>query len=145
MPREAVVAVIVHQGKVLVIKRAKGLPGGGHWTPPAGRVEPGEAQAAALVREVWEELGLTVRPLRRIWQCMADGADYQLHWWLADYLCGTLHLAGDEVAEARWIRPESFAELNPSFPKGRFFFDKVLPRLPEWQLQGEADTSSNQR
>ena len=61
-------------GRLLLVQRAN-EPGRGLWSVPGGRVEPGEDDAAALVREMWEETGLrvdsgragrprTARPLR---------------------------------------------------------------------------------
>ena len=35
---------------------------GEKWSLPAGAIEPGEAPAQAVVREVWEETGLFVVP-----------------------------------------------------------------------------------
>jgi len=34
------------------------------WSLPAGAIDPGEAPAQALIREVWEETGLRVVPRR---------------------------------------------------------------------------------
>lgn len=127
--RIAVVAVIIRDGEVLVIRRGPGIPGAGYWTPPAGKPRPGESLADAVVREAREETGLEVAPLREVWQCSADGADYELHWWLAEYLGGELRFAPDEVAEARWLRPEAFSELEPVFPNGRKFFEQIFPAL----------------
>src|SRR5215831_1048367 len=62
--REAVVAVIVRGHQVLFIRRSAGVPDPGYWAPPSGSIEPGESQEAAVVREVREEVGLTVRPER---------------------------------------------------------------------------------
>jgi len=132
----AVVVVIVENGRVLVIRRSERVPGAGYWSPPAGKVNAGEDQAAAVEREVREELGLCVRPLRRVWECMADGADYRLYWWLAEPVAGSLRPESDEVAAVRWIRPEDFAALDRTFPKGRLFFETILPALPEWQGPG---------
>jgi len=49
-------------GRLLLVQRAN-EPGRGLWSVPGGRVEPGEDDAAALVREMWEETGLHVRPV----------------------------------------------------------------------------------
>ena len=65
---DAIVAVIMKGDKTLVIQRAPGVRGGGYWAPVSGEVEPGESQAAAVVREAKEEVGLTVRPLRKVWE-----------------------------------------------------------------------------
>jgi 8-oxo-dGTP diphosphatase len=48
------------QGRVLLQRRADD----GSWTPPGGLVEPHEPPADTVVREVWEETGLLVEPVR---------------------------------------------------------------------------------
>src|ERR1039458_2879297 len=50
-------------GRLLLIKRGH-EPGAGLWSLPGGRIEPGETDAEALVREMLEETGLTVEPGR---------------------------------------------------------------------------------
>ena len=47
------------QGRLLLIKRGH-EPGAGLWSIPGGRIEPGETDAEALVREMFEETGLVV-------------------------------------------------------------------------------------
>ena len=48
--------------KVLLTKRADN----GLWCLPSGGVDPGESVEETIIREVWEETGLTVRVLRLI-------------------------------------------------------------------------------
>jgi len=49
-------------GRVLACQRPEGGHLGGLWEFPGGKVEPGESAAAALVRELLEELAVTVEP-----------------------------------------------------------------------------------
>jgi mutator protein MutT len=61
-----VVAAVVRRGdRVLVTRRHGHAERGGQWEFPGGKVEPGEAEPEALVREIREELGcaLLVGPL----------------------------------------------------------------------------------
>lgn len=61
MAIRVVAAVLVRDGRVLAAKRAAHKREGGLWELPGGKVEPGESDADALVRELREELGVEVR------------------------------------------------------------------------------------
>ncbi len=54
-----VAAAILRDGRVLACRRSSGTYAG-RWEFPGGKVEPGESEPAALVREGLEELGLTL-------------------------------------------------------------------------------------
>lgn len=56
---EVVAAIIVHDGKVLATQRGYGNYAG-KWEFPGGKIEPGEAPEAALVREIHEELDASI-------------------------------------------------------------------------------------
>jgi len=55
-----VAAVIEHAGRFLVTRRQDGVHLAGHWEFPGGKVGPGETHAAALRREILEELDTDV-------------------------------------------------------------------------------------
>jgi len=57
--RLGVYALVLHEGDVVLIKKAKG-PFTGLWDLPGGKIEFGESPREALEREVLEETGLTV-------------------------------------------------------------------------------------
>ena len=80
MMLEAVVAVITKGKKILLIQRAPSVRGGGYWVQVSGEVEAGESQEEAVVREAREEVGLTVRPLRKVWENISSCGTFRLHW-----------------------------------------------------------------
>lgn len=55
-----VAAVIRRDDEILVTRRKDDAARGGKWEFPGGKVEPGEGEAAALEREIREELGCAV-------------------------------------------------------------------------------------
>ncbi len=65
--RIEVVAGVILLGKRLIIaQRKKGDHLEGHWEFPGGKIEPGEEPEEALVREIKEELGIEVKPVREL-------------------------------------------------------------------------------
>jgi 8-oxo-dGTP pyrophosphatase MutT (NUDIX family) len=114
---DAIVAILEREGRYLVGKRSPWKPvAPGYWCPISGRVEPGEAQADAVVREVFEEVGLRVRALRKVAQCDTHDGGAVLHWWLAELLDDApAQLMNDEHTELRWLTPEELATLTPVF------------------------------
>ncbi|MGP8268941.1 MAG: NUDIX hydrolase [Terracidiphilus sp.] len=106
-PLVGVGAVIVEQGRVLLVRRGT-EPMLGQWTLPGGLLEVGESLLAGVVREVWEETGLTVEPIELIElldRIQREGERVRYHYVIADYLCrvvgGQLQAASDAAA-ARW-------------------------------------------
>jgi len=60
-PVEVAVGVLVRSdGTFLLASRPAGKPYAGYWEFPGGKVEPGESVAAALARELHEELGIDI-------------------------------------------------------------------------------------
>ena len=54
-------AIILHQsGKILVTQRSASMPLPLKWEFPGGKVEQGETPEASLIREIKEELDLTI-------------------------------------------------------------------------------------
>ena len=87
------------EGRLLVVQRAN-EPGRGLWSVPGGRVEPGEDDAAALVREMREETGLEVAPGPLV------GSVRRGPFAIADYRCtvvGGALRAGDDALDARFV------------------------------------------
>jgi 8-oxo-dGTP diphosphatase len=94
-------------GRLLLIQRGHD-PEAGRWSLPGGRIEPGESDAEALIREMREETGLTVEPgplVGAVERPGAPGTVLDIRDYAATVTGGTLS-AGDDAADARWVPPE---------------------------------------
>ena len=56
------VALVDRAGRILLQKRRAERQHGGLWEFPGGKVEAGESELSALIREIDEELGIVVAP-----------------------------------------------------------------------------------
>ena len=56
-----VAGIIINQNKILIGKRKDEDIGGGKWEFPGGKIEIGETNSEALERELYEELGISVK------------------------------------------------------------------------------------
>lgn len=113
-------------GRLLVIRRAAGVIAPLTYCFPGGGLEPGESEAEALVREIREEIGVAVHPLRRIWQCRTAW-NVELAWWLARLPDGAEPVPNPaEVASIHWFTPEEMAAQPALLPSNREFLDLVI-------------------
>lgn len=122
-----VVGVLVDGDRFLLIRRTEGIPSGGWWTPPSGGIEADESPQQAVVREMSEELGLTVEPIAHVWTCPSYDGKWQLYWWLCRAEDMTIRPDPTEVAEVRWCTLAEMRKLSPTFPDDLRFFTEVLP------------------
>ncbi len=125
-PAVGVVAVIERAGELLVIRRAAGIALGGAWCFPGGHVHPGESEPDAVVREVREEVGLIVEPVRRIWTWRRPDGGLELYWWRATLLGGELSPLAAEVEAAAWLSPQQIRDLPGILPGNLEFLDLGL-------------------
>src|SRR5215831_10045763 len=126
---DAGMGVCTRGGQVVRMRGAANIRGGGHWAPVSGEVEPGESQEAAVAREAMEEVGLTVRPIGKVWENVSSRGTFVLHWWMAEYVGGELALNAAEVSDARWLTVDEICRLDGTFEGDREFYRKILPSL----------------
>jgi 8-oxo-dGTP pyrophosphatase MutT (NUDIX family) len=101
--------VVVRGGQVAVVHR----PHREDWTLPKGKLEPGEDDVAAAVREVREETGWAVEPagdLGSVSYALPDGSPKSVHWFLMQPIAQVGETAAD-VDEVRWLDPAGAREL----------------------------------
>ena len=116
------------QGRVLLIQRGR-EPGRGRWSVPGGRVEIGEADEAAVAREVAEETGLRVEVVRYVGSVQRpapDGGTYDIRDYLVRVIGPTTPTAGDDADDVRWVTRSELADLP--------LVEGLLGALADWSL-----------
>jgi ADP-ribose pyrophosphatase YjhB (NUDIX family) len=117
-------------GRVLLGRR--GIePSKGLWDLPGGFLEPGEHPEAGMKRELWEETGLLVDPVKLLGFYMDQyGDDPHEHTLNIFYLCrvmGGEAQASDDMAELGWFAPDALPT-NPELA-----FQNVIKALRDWK------------
>jgi 8-oxo-dGTP diphosphatase len=105
-PKVVVGAAIIAAGRVLGCARSSPPELAGRWEFPGGKVEPGEAEVAALVRECAEELGVRIEVGDRIGRDVPLGHGRSVLKVYAARLVGDDQPQPLEHSELRWLRPE---------------------------------------
>jgi 8-oxo-dGTP diphosphatase len=113
--------VVVRDGCVLLIHRPKH----DDWGFPKGKLEAGEDEAAAAVREVEEEVGLRVRLGARLGETrymLNDGTPKRVTYFIAE--ADGEPEAREGVDETRWAAPDEAARLL-SHAHDRMLLDRL--------------------
>jgi len=116
-PEATVGALVVNdKGEILLVRSYKW---GSKYTVPGGHIELGERSETAIKREVREEVGLEVEPIRLLLvQEAIYPPDYikHEHYIFLDYLCRTnsskVELDGNEIQEYIWRLPRDALQLD---------------------------------
>ncbi|MFW6055100.1 MAG: NUDIX hydrolase [Thermodesulfobacteriota bacterium] len=122
-PRAPVLAVgglVIHKGRVLLVKRGQ-EPSLGRWSIPGGRVELGETIQEAVEREIREETSLAVKAGQLVYHFESiqrdESGGIRYHYLILDlwagYVSGEPRPGGD-AADAGWFRPEDLQRFEVS-------------------------------
>ncbi|SHG20967.1 8-oxo-dGTP diphosphatase [Jatrophihabitans endophyticus] len=110
---EVVAAALIRDARVLAARRAPPHRLAGGWEFPGGKVEPGESDGAALVRECREELDVTVEVDRRLGTARGDAtvAPIRLSLYAARLVTGEPRPHEDHDA-LRWLTAAELASVE---------------------------------
>lgn len=106
----AAAALVNDKNEVLIAQRPEGKRLAGKWEFPGGKLEAGESPEEALVRELHEELGITVEPkhCEPFWFLSHDYvAEFGFHMLMPVFTCRTWQGTPKalEHAALAWIAP----------------------------------------
>ncbi len=112
------------EGKFLLLEDARDEMLG-HWAPPHGRCESSdESEAAGVIREVYEETRLHVRPIKTVLTQPADTKVKTVSFWLVE--CDDTGVELDEESsDYGWFSSKEAIKLN-LYPGTKIFFEKVM-------------------
>jgi 8-oxo-dGTP diphosphatase len=108
----AAAALVDTDGRVLICKRPAGKQLAGLWEFPGGKVEAGETPEACLIRELDEELGITVAHACLAPFVFASHAYDSFHLLMPLYLCRRWEGApiAREHEAITWVRPSRMSD-----------------------------------
>lgn len=76
---EVTAAIIKRDNRILICQRPEGKSCGLLWEFPGGKIEHGETGAQCIIREIQEELGITLRVIRKLTDVTFDYPDKTVH------------------------------------------------------------------
>ena len=103
---DVVAAIIERDGKILLAQRPASADQPGLWEFPGGKVEPGESQPQALIRELREELAIDARPAAYVarQRKAVSGRMIHLHAWHVPAWEG--EVTAMEHSALVWVSPQ---------------------------------------
>ena len=109
---EVVGAAIIKEDKVLVMQRSNQMTLPGMWEFPGGKVEANETEQEALIREIKEELSVTINILDYIDEASYDYdfGTVQLKVYTAEIISGQIAL--EEHSDGKWVTADELKNID---------------------------------
>lgn len=124
-----VAAAIIYHGRVLAAQRSSPPELAGQWEFPGGKVEAGETEPEALMRECQEEIGVTITPQRLLGEVGSPFGHGRIRLWSAVLTDpASARPVALEHLELRWLGAQDLSSVA-WLPGNRQFEDAVRPLL----------------
>jgi 8-oxo-dGTP diphosphatase len=110
--KEVTVGILIQDGLVLACQRKTTAPYPLKWEFPGGKIEPGESPRTALIRELQEELSVTVEPATEFFRQEWDYGDqsFRVYYYCVRSFSGIpQNMAFEQI---RWVKPETLLMMD---------------------------------
>jgi 8-oxo-dGTP diphosphatase len=98
--------------KILAVQRSETMPQPLQWEFPGGKIKTGESEEDSLIRELKEELDITIKPLKRLIPNQHHYPDKSIE--LIPFLCEIVQgcIILREHKALKWLKKEELMNLN---------------------------------
>jgi tRNA nucleotidyltransferase (CCA-adding enzyme) len=100
----------------------------GYYYPPGGHLEKGENEKQALIRELKEELGITINPTKEVTVSPGDVPNQITHWWTCEADTENIKIQKEEVSEIKWFSESEIESDNKIWPATKNFFKEFITK-----------------
>ena len=110
--KEVTVGILIQDGLVLSCQRKRTATYPLKWEFPGGKIEPGESPREALIRELKEELSITVEPETELFRQEWDYGDqsFRVYYYSIRSFSGIpTNMAFEQI---RWVKPETLLTMD---------------------------------
>ena len=130
-------ALIDQEGRVLISQRPEGKSLAGLWECPGGKLEDGETPEHALVRELHEELGISVEPINLIPLTFSSFSYHDFHLLMPIYGCKCWlgELSAKEGQGLAWAAPAALSHYP--MPPADEPVQRIMPELVRCWREGK--------
>lgn len=121
-PSSGVAVILKKKDKFLLVKQNK-KPYQYFWAPVHGTMASNETEEEAVIRETYEEVGLNVKPIKKLGVSKSDYKVIQLHWWFAECKQEQIKIDPREIAAFGYFSLSDMLSLK-LMPQAKIFFEK---------------------
>lgn len=109
---KVICAIIINSDRVLMAQRSEKMSLPLKWEFPGGKLKPHETEEECIHRELFEELAISVKIIKRLKDVFHNYGDIKIHLipFLVNYEKGTIILS--EHKEARWVMKHELPDLD---------------------------------
>ncbi len=119
-PTKVSAAIIKDGDKILLCQRPKGKRHELLWEFPGGKIEPNETEEDCIIREIQEELDVTLGNLKRLTTIQAD--DVSITYFEATIISGELKMI--EHNDIKWVNKKEIINFNLC-PNDKLMTEKI--------------------